>query len=38
MTKKEFINNPEPLTLIVGLDINTGKTLFDTHPIDTEKY
>lgn len=36
MTKEEFINNTEPLVLIVGLNIDTGKVMYDTYPIESE--
>jgi len=31
MTKQEFESNKEPLVLIVSVDINTGKCLYDTY-------
>lgn len=38
MTKEEFINNAEPLVLIVGLNIDTGKVVYDTYPVKDETY
>jgi hypothetical protein len=31
MTKQEFENSKEPLVLIVSVDINTGKCIYDTY-------
>lgn len=35
MTKKEFQESPEPLVMIVALNPDSGKVIYDTYSYDT---
>jgi len=35
MTKKEFLENEEPLSMIASLNPETGEVLYDTYPFES---